>query len=331
MSADTRFIFDEHTPFRERMMRVARHQYARPGTWRRFCDALGWHPDQLIAGEPDALPPLLPVEAFQQPILDAAPSAELVFRSSGTTGMHRSEHPVPDPALYREAIFRGMRSFYPLDDFVILAYTPGYSENPNSSLIWMLRELTAAESSGCSGFLPLDAPIPETLLRKIEDSGKRLLLFGAAFGLIDLAERFPVQLPADALIMETGGMKTHRREISRDILHQKLADAFGLSPAQVHSEYGMTELLSQAYSDGSGWFRCPHWMQVSIRNPENPLEPLSPDEQGLIGIIDLANYHACSFLLTGDRGKMRPDGSFRVLGRFIPENLRGCNFLIDQD
>lgn len=329
MSADPRFIFDAETPFRERMLRVARHQYGRAGTLQRFWQALGWPPD--AAPKSEDWPPLLPVEAFREPLYDDLTEAPLVFRSSGTTGMQRSMHPVADPGLYRQAIFEAMRSFYPLQDFVILAYTPGYSENPDSSLIWMLRELITAETSGLSRFLPLNTAIPPDDLRNIEASGKRLLLFGAAFGLIDLAERFPVQLPQGTLIMETGGMKTHRREMSRDELHLKLAAAFGMPPVQVHSEYGMTELLSQAYADGSGWFRCPHWMQISIRNPENPLLPVPPGGQGLIGIIDLANFHSCSFILTGDRGEMLPDGRFRVLGRYIPENLRGCNFLIDRD
>ena len=157
------------------------------------------------------------------------------------------------------------------------------------------------------------------------------MLFGAAFGLLDLLEAGPITMPPDAYIMETGGMKTHRREMSRAQLHHRLAGGFGLDKKQVHSEYGMTELMSQAYATGNEWFATPHWMKISIRDPENPMRTLAFGEEGLIGIIDLANIYSCSFLLTGDLGIMKPDETFKVLGRWKHSNLRGCNFLIDQD
>jgi hypothetical protein len=166
---------------------------------------------------------------------------------------------------------------------------------------------------------------------RITASGKKLMLFGAAFGLTDMAEASPVTLPAGSIIVETGGMKTHRREMGREEMHSKLATSFNIPPENIHSEYGMTELLSQAWMQGDGVFRCPHWMRVSIHDPDNPPERLPDGREGLIGITDLANLNSCSFLMTGDAGVRYPDGSFRVTGRVQHSNLRGCNFLVEED
>jgi hypothetical protein len=224
-----------------------------------------------------------------------------------------------------------MWEFYDLHDYVIWAYTPGYNSNPNSSLVWMLNALIEREDSGLSKFLELDKPLLQNEIDQIRTSGKKLMLFGAAFGLLDLAERSNVDIAKDTIVMETGGMKTFRREMTKQALHEQLAKDFGLPLEQIHSEYGMTELLSQAYSVGTQWFDCPSWMQVSIRNPENPMQEVEQGEEGLIGVIDLANFYSCSFILTGDKGIMNTENQFQVLGRWNPKNLRGCNFLIDQD
>jgi hypothetical protein len=224
-----------------------------------------------------------------------------------------------------------MQQFYDLDDYVIWAYTPGYNANPHSSLIWMLNTLIEREASGLSKFLELGQPLDESELDEVQNSGKKLMLFGAAFGLMDIIEKFSVQLPEDTVILETGGMKTHRREITKEQLHKQLAEGFGLPQSQIHSEYGMTELLSQAYAQGSLWFKCVPWMMVSNRDPKSPMKEMPVGEEGLIGVIDLANLYSCSFILTGDKGIQRKDGAFQVLGRWNPQNLRGCNFLIDQD
>lgn len=277
--------------------------------------------------------PLLPIEAFRDAkIMTSDPEDyELFFQSSGTTGMKRNRHFIYDASLYKNSLTYGFRRFYPLDDLVILAYTPGYAENPHSSLIWMLQALMREDSSGVSCFLPLEKAIPQELLTKIASSGKKLMIFGAAFGLLDIIERYPIRLPSQSFIMETGGMKTHRREVSREALHQKLSDGFGLPTSRIHSEYGMTEMLSQAYCRDGVWFEPVPWLRVSIRNPENPLENVPDGEAGLLGIIDLANRYSCSFLLTQDIGIRREDGKFQVLGRYKNANLRGCNFLIDHD
>jgi hypothetical protein len=195
----------------------------------------------------------------------------------------------------------------------------------------MLNTLIEKDDSGMSRFLKLDQPLDKQELELVQKSGKKLMLFGAAFGLLDILERQEIQLPEDSIILETGGMKTHRREITKEALHQKLAEGFGLPGAQIHSEYGMAELLSQAYSQEGQWFECVRWMKVSIRNPKNPMEEVEIGEEGVIGVIDLANLYSCSFILTGDKGIQKADGKFQVLGRWNTENLRGCNFLIDQD
>lgn len=277
--------------------------------------------------------PMLPVEAFRDATVYAASQhpPEITFRSSGTTGMVRSVHQVAYAAQYEAAIFAGIAMGYRLQDMVVLGYTPGYNENPNSSLVWMLDALVRADSSRLSRFLPVGEPIDPALLQRITAAGKRVLLFGAAFGLADLSERHPLRLPPGSIIMETGGMKTWRREMSRESLHRLLSDGFGVSMAHVHSEYGMTELLSQAYSAGDYWFVPPPWMRVSIRDPFSPLREVRNGQEGLIGVVDLANWASCPFLLTGDRGVCRADGAFQVLGRWSSFHLRGCNFLLEDE
>lgn len=328
----TEEIFDTEISFEAKAIQVFEFQRNNNPVYQRFCKA-------LEIGEVTSLSeiPLLPIQAFKNTeVLTAAGNSKfkiqnLEFYSSGTSGMSRSRHVVPDPELYRQSIIRGMKHFYELEDYVIWAYAPGYIGNPNSSLIWMLSALMEREPSGLNRFLDLDQPIDEDELEKIQNSGKKLMLFGAAFGLLDILDKGKIRLPGDSVILETGGMKTHRREITKTELHDQLAKGFGLSKSQVHSEYGMAELLSQAYSQEGEWFECVPWMKVSIRNPKNPMEEVEYGEEGLIGVIDLANLYSCSFILTGDKGVQQGDGKFKVLGRWNPENLRGCNFLIDQD
>ena len=285
---------------------------------------INFHIDQI---------PLLPIEAFRDTKVYAYHNKthELEFQSSGTTNSIRSKHYVAHKKQYEASIFNGFSIFYNLDEITILAYTPGYDVNPNSSLIWMLHALINRDIQGMSRFLEVGKPIDRELIQAISKTGKKVMLFGAAFGLIEVAENFPVRLPADSIIIETGGMKTYRKEMTRAHMHTLLADGFGLSHNQIHSEYGMTELLSQAYSLGDNWFQTPPWMQVSIRNRSNPLVSVTDGHEGLIGVIDLANWASCPFVLTGDLGVKRKDGAFQVLGRASKYHLRGCNFLLEID
>jgi hypothetical protein len=395
------FLFDNTIPFEQRALRIFSFQYDRNPVFRRFSEMLDVNPENIVSTEDI---PMLPVEAFRDAECTCWPGEkhDLVFRSSGTTGMRRSRHPVKDAGLYAESVEKGMSAFYNVDEYIILAYTPGYAENPDSSLVWMLNHLVGLDRSGLSRFLlvekgmrqvqkkgqakserqgqkqgqelnygnvqeqsrgsgyeqeqkhgyergqghkhaqeqghiheqgrpPRDLGLNPDEIARITASGKKLMLFGAAFGLIDMAEASPVTLPAGSVIVETGGMKTHRREMGREEMHTKLATAFGLPVENIHSEYGMTELLSQAWMQGDGVFRCPQWMCISVHDPDNPLERLPDGREGLIGITDLANLNSCSFLMTGDAGVRNPDGSFRVLGRMPSGNLRGCNFLLEED
>lgn len=327
------FIFDDRLSFEEKALRIFEFQYQNNVVYRRFCDALKIQSVQSISEIP-----LLPIQAFKDSeVVTAEDHSKFkiqnlkFFQSSGTSGMQRSRHYFVKPEIYKESIIRGMQHFYDLDEYVIWAYTPGYNENPHSSLIWMLNTLIERDDSGLSKFLELGKPLNENEITEIQKSGKKLMLFGAAFGLLDLLEIQEITLPQNSVVMETGGMKTHRREMSKEELHQKLATGFALSASNIHSEYGMTELLSQAYAQGSLSFDTVPWMKVSIRNPNNPMKELPEGEGGLIGVMDLANLYSCSFILTGDKGIQQSDGIFQVLGRWSPQNLRGCNFLIDQD
>lgn len=328
------FIFSESETFEKKARRIFAHQLKHNAIYRRFCEALGV---KEVNSQSEI--PLLPIQAFKDSKVvtdsDYAESNDqrptLTFESSGTGGMSRSRHYVMNAELYRHAILKGFRHFYNLDKWVIWGYTPGYSDNPNSSLIWMINELIKQDSSSMSCFLPLNEPLSKKELQQVEEAGSRLVIFGAAFGLLDLSEISKVKLPPGSIIIETGGMKTYRREISRKELHQRLSDGFGIDKQNIHSEYGMAELLSQAYATGGKWFRTVPWMQVSIRDPENPSRVLPPFYEGLIGIVDLANVHSCAFILTEDKGVMDKKGRFQVLGRWNPKDLRGCNFLIDED
>ncbi len=325
--------FDIETTFEEKALQVYEYQRENNLVYQKFCKALGIQDVQSV----DEVP-LLPIQAFKDTevitVTDnsklSTQHSKLYFESSGTSGMQRSRHYLLDIDIYKESLIKGMSQFYDLQNYVIWAYTPGYNENPNSSLITMLNALINSEGSGLSRFLEVGKPISGTHLEQIKDSGKRLMLFGAAFGLMDIVES-STNLPPSTIIIETGGMKTWRREMSRKELHTKLARGFGLPEQNIHSEYGMTELLSQAYSLGDEWFECAPWMKVSIRDPKNPMNELEYGENGLIGVIDLANINSCSFILTGDRGIQSEDGRFQVMGRWHAQNLRGCNFLIDRD
>ncbi|MCW9706817.1 hypothetical protein [Fodinibius salsisoli] len=335
-----KLIFSDNCTFEEKARQVFEYQFENNPVYKRYCQALentsSCHPE-LVSGSLDEIDleaiPLLPIKAFKDAVVTAQPNDEpdLVFKSSGTSDMQRSVHRVHDADLYKQSLLNGFRHFYDLDRSVIWGYTPGYADNPHSSLIHMIQELIEQDDSGFSRFLPLGEPLDKQQLTEVAQSGKQLIIFGAAFGFLDLLEMREVKLPSNSIIIETGGMKTHRREISRRELHRRLAEGFGLDSSRIHSEYGMAELLSQAYATGSSWFRTVPWMQVSIRNPENPAEVLPPYEEGLIGIIDLANIHSCPFLLTGDKGMMNNNGRFQVLGRWNPKDLRGCNFLIEED
>lgn len=272
--------------------------------------------------------PFMPVTFFRDHnIFTGEGVPEQVFTSSGTAGMHRSHHSVRSLALYNESLERTFRLFYgDPSEYAIMGLLPSYLEREGSSLIYMVNRLMTLSGNSCGGFFLDDY---EALMKAIDSArlaGVRVLLIGVTFALLDMAESHREDL-SDALIMETGGMKGRRREMIRDEVHEIIMEAFGVT--SVHSEYGMTELLSQAYSAGEGLFRSPPWMKVLIRDSHDPMaHSVASGASGGISVIDLANIWSCSFIDTDDLGRMHEGGLFEVQGRFDEADLRGCNLLV---
>ncbi len=275
--------------------------------------------------------PFLPIEFFKNKKVVTKyyylPDNEFnVFRSSGTTGMQRSTHYLYNIGLYEKSFFQGFEFFYgKANDYVILALLPSYLERGDSSLIYMARSLIMASGHNESGFYLYDYERLYNRLVYLRDKGKKILLLGVSFALLEFAEKYHIQ-GADLIVMETGGMKGRKKEMVREELHSILREAFGVEA--IHSEYGMTELLSQAYSQGHGIFRTPAWMRVMIRDMNDPLSYVEQGRSGGINVIDLANVYSCAFIETKDIGRQTADGSFTVLGRFDNSDLRGCNLLV---
>jgi phenylacetate-coenzyme A ligase PaaK-like adenylate-forming protein len=319
------FKIKDRKTFREIALKVFFYQAGRVKAYRDYLDHLGIDPGRIRS--PDEIP-FLPIEFFRShPILVERKKAELIFESSGTTGQMASRHHVADASLYRRSFSEGFqRLFGAPDDWCILALLPSYLERKGSSLVYMLDHLIEKSNHPDSGFYLDKLEDLSGILRKRTEDGHPTLLLGVSFALLDLAEQFPQKLGEHIIVMETGGMKGRRMEMVRSELHQQLKEAFGLRA--IHSEYGMTELLSQAYSRGEGRFFTPPWMQVNMRDPNDPLSPSGAGHSGGINVMDLANVYSCSFIATGDLGKSYADGSFEVLGRFDHSDIRGCNLLV---
>nr|WP_262918295.1 acyl transferase [Mucilaginibacter straminoryzae] len=271
--------------------------------------------------------PFLPVEFFKaHQVVSSRQSAEVVFTSSGTTGMITSSHYVTDVNWYCESFRRGFNYFYgDVSNYCLLALLPAYLEREGSSLIYMAEDFIRESGHPDSGFyLYNHQELHEQLLKQKQNKQPTLLL-GVTFALLDFVEQYQVDFP-ELIVMETGGMKGRRKEMIREELHAILTKGFGVKT--IHSEYGMTELLSQAYSKGDGVFNCPPWMKIITRDTNDPLQILPAGKTGGVNIIDLANINSCAFIATQDLGKVHPDGSFEVLGRFDNADIRGCNLLI---
>ena len=271
--------------------------------------------------------PFLPIQFFKShKIVSSTDSIEQVFLSSGTTGSLQSKHYVTDVSLYKESYLNAFEYFYgDVEEMVVLALLPSYLEREGSSLIYMVEDLIDKSNQPESGFYLNNLGELYQVLIDLESQKKKVLLVGVSFALLDLIEKYKFQLK-NTIVMETGGMKGKRREMIRQELHATLKEGFGVS--EIHSEYGMTELLSQAYSKGHGVFECPPWMKVLIRDTEDPLSLLPDGKSGGINVIDLANKNSCSFIAIQDLGKILTNDSFEVLGRFDNSDIRGCNLLI---
>ncbi len=271
--------------------------------------------------------PFLPIQFFKtHEILSSKEKIQQAFLSSGTTGMQQSKHYVTDLNIYQKSFTKGFQHFYgDIKNYTVLALLPSYLEREGSSLIYMVNDFIKKSESKESGFYLHNLEELSKKLIDLEKQHKKVLLIGVSYALLDLIELTQFHLK-NTIIMETGGMKGQRKEMIKEELHQKLCTGFGV--AKIHSEYGMTELLSQAYSHGNGVFKTPPWMKILIRDTEDALTLLPQNRAGGINVIDLANINSCSFIATQDLGKTYPDGTFEVLGRFDNSDIRGCNLMV---
>ncbi|MBL4568492.1 MAG: acyl transferase [Flavobacteriaceae bacterium] len=322
-------IFDiqSELEFHKIALEVFKHQFENNKVYRSFCDLLYVHPSDVKSIEQI---PFLPIQFFKtHKIISSLDEIQETFTSSGTTGTTgsiTSKHFVVDLALYQKSYQKGFEHFYGnIEEYVVLALLPNYLERKGSSLVYMVEDLIKSSKNAESGFYLNNLEELSTKLKELDTSFQKVLLIGVSFALLDLIEHQQFTLE-HTIVMETGGMKGRRKELIRKELHQYLKNGFGVSV--VHSEYGMTELLSQAYSKGSGIFKCPPWMKICARDTEDALTLLPKNETGGVNVIDLANYNSCSFIATQDLGKVFNDGSFEILGRFDNSDIRGCNLML---
>jgi hypothetical protein len=322
---DAPFAVDGPAAFDALALRLFRLHAERNPVYRGFL--LGLRLDPATVRSVDTIP-CLPIGLFRShKVLLEQLEAGLTFTSSGTTGATTSTHHVPWPELYERSFTTSFRAVYgDPSEWRFLALLPAYLERQGSSLVYMAEKLIAASGDPLSGTYLYRYDELAEVLKRSEAEGKKTLLLGVTFALLDLAEQHPMPL-RHTVIMETGGMKGRRPEIVREALHKILNEAFHV-PA-IHSEYGMTELLSQAWSTGEGIYRCPPWMRVRIREVHDPFATVPMGRTGGIDVIDLCNIASCPFISTQDLGRLHTDGSFEVLGRFDHSDVRGCNLLVE--
>lgn len=271
--------------------------------------------------------PFLPISSFKNyKVKMEGLESEKIFTSSGTGVGGFSSHYVPDLNLYRNSFFKGFDQFYPQSkDACILALLPNYLEREGSSLVYMAQELISRSKDADSGFYLDDLQGLAKILSQKKEEGKPIVLLGVTYALLDLANEYPMDL-GDGIVMETGGMKGRRKEMVREEVHQILMKVFQVNT--IHSEYGMTELLSQAYSQGRGKFSCPPWMKVLVRETTDPFHILPIGRAGGINVVDLANIDSCAFIETKDLGRRINQDEFEILGRFDNSEIRGCNLMV---
>lgn len=300
---------------------IFQFQYANNNVYAQWVDLTG----NKNAASIEKIP-FLPISFFKSKAITSTNfQPEAVFESSGTTGTVNSRHLVKSVAIYETSFLKAFEQYYGWPkNWCIIGLLPAYLERPNSSLVTMVDALIKLSNHPQSGFYLYNYAQLAATLKALEAAEQPVLLIGVTFALLDFAEQYPQPLK-HTVIMETGGMKGRRKEITREALHQTLMAAFNL-PA-IHAEYGMTELLSQAYSKGKGRFYCPPWMRVLVRDEDDPLQ-IKTTGEGILNIIDLANLYSCSFIATEDVGKVYDDGSFEVLGRLDNSDIRGCSLLV---
>lgn len=302
---------------------VFQFQYENNSIYRQWVDLIDPSPRNLKI--PQKIP-ALPISFFkEQRVVTGNWKEQKIFESSGTTGMITSRHYVADLTVYEQSFIKGFESQYgPIQNWCVLALLPAYLERDHSSLVYMANQMINLSQHADSGFYLYNYAELAVKLKELEMQGQPTLLLGVTFALLDFAAQFPMQL-THTVVMETGGMKGRGKELTRPALHEILTSQLGTTT--IHAEYGMTELLSQAYAKGEGRFYCPSWMKIYIRKEDDPFEVFT-EGTGLIQIIDLANIYSCSFIATQDIGKLYADGSFEVLGRMDHADVRGCSLLV---
>lgn len=321
---NTVFNIQSSSEFTTTALTVFKHQFANNKVYRSFCDLINVHPSDVKTIEQI---PFLPIQFFKnREVLSSADEIQETFTSSGTTGNTTSKHFVTDVSWYEESYLKSFEHFYgDIEEYVVLALLPNYLERKGSSLIYMVDDLIQRSKHPESGFYLNNLNELSQKLIQLDKQHKKILLIGVSFALLDLVEQHKFNL-SNTIVMETGGMKGRRKELIRNELHSILSKGFSVK--NIHSEYGMTELLSQAYSKGNGVFNCPPWMKVLTRDTEDALTILSKEKSGGINVIDLANYNSCSFIATQDLGKVYNDNSFEIIGRFDNSDIRGCNLMV---
>ena len=302
---------------------IFRFQYNHNPVYHQYVKALSIVGDDVIT---ISRIPFLPIQFFKtHAVKTTSFEPAVVFESSGTTQTLNSRHFVKDTGLYRQSFLQAWQQFYgPVEDWCIIGLLPSYLERGNSSLVYMASELVRLSRHTDSGFYLYEHEKLQQVLKGLEKAGQKTLLIGVTFALLDFAEKYPLPLH-NTIVMETGGMKGRREEMTRQEVHAILKNAFQLSA--IHSEYGMTELLSQAYSAGEGIFDCPAWMKVVVRQEDDPFD-IRLSGTGVINIIDLANIYSCSFIATDDIGKLDVSGQFEVQGRMDNSDIRGCSLMV---
>lgn len=316
-------ILDETEDFTQKALQLMKIQHTCNSVYRQWNDVLQ---SDIASVASLTQIPFLPISLFKtHRVMCGKFEAENIFESSGTTHQQTSRHYIKDRDLYKKCFLKIFQMFYgDVKEWCIIGLLPSYLERKNSSLVFMADELIKQTAHPKSGFYLYDFKRLKDVLTELEKSGQKALLIGVTFALLDFAEQYPVNLQ-HTIVMETGGMKGRRKELTREEVHAILCRQFGV--ATVHSEYGMTELLSQAYSKGHGRFYCPPWMKALVRDEEDPLL-IKETGRGVLNIIDLANVYSCAFIATDDAGVVHEDGTFEVLGRMDTSDIRGCSLMI---
>ncbi|MBC7864713.1 MAG: acyl transferase [Bacteroidia bacterium] len=326
MKTEHIFSINNEKNFNDIALEIFHFQYKGNEIYRQFCDLM--KVDLSLIDHFSQIP-FLPIELFKSKEVFTfveEKNRPQLFTSSGTSGQITSKHIVSDVAVYEQSFLKGFELFYGSPkEYCILALLPSYLERSGSSLVYMFQHLIEMTKENGSGFYLHNLNELKEKISALKKSKQKTILLGVTYALLDLAE-MNVPLNENFRLMETGGMKGKRKELLKEELHTILKEKFSVNT--IHSEYGMTELLSQAYSKGNGIFECPPWLKILVRDPYDPTQLLPANKTGALNVIDLANINSCSFIATSDLGKVSENNSFEILGRIDDAELRGCNLMM---